>query len=132
MEKVQVCLRLMSDKNSPEQIFANLGVPADHSWRKGDRRGRTSLVERENGYEFRSDQPSEMSLEEQASVLLCRLDPIAKKIRALGCDQVQLACVVYSSSVPSIHFPSSVVEKLGFLGASIDVDLYVAEGNWLE
>jgi hypothetical protein len=132
MGKMHVCLRLMSGEKSPEQIFVELGVPADNSWRKGDRRGKTTLVEKENGYEFHSDRPGEIPLEEQADFLLCRLDPIAEKIRALGCDHVQLTCIVYASQVPSIHFSSSAIERLSRLGASIDVDLYVAEGNWEE
>jgi Domain of unknown function (DUF4279) len=132
MGKMHVYLRLMSGEKSPEQIFAELGVPADNSWRKGERRKRTNLVEEENGYEFHSNQPDEVSLEEQAYVLLCRLDPIAEKIRALGCDHVQLTCIVYASQMPSIHFSSSAIAKLSQLGASIDVDMYVAEGNWVE
>ena len=132
MGKVHVSLRLMSDAKSPDQIFVELGVPADNSWRKGDRRGKTSLIEKENGYEFRSDQPGDISLEEQVHSLLHRLAPIASKIRAIGCEDVQLTCVVYALRMPSINFSSSAIDILSRLGASIDVDLYVEEGNWEE
>ena len=120
----------MSEHKSPEQIGEELGVPADKSWHKGDHRPKTGLLEKENGYEFQATPAMDVSLEEQTDALLRRLDPIAEKIRALRCDHVQLTCVVYASEVPSIHFPSSVIERLSRLGASIDVDLYIAEGNW--
>lgn len=132
MGKTFVSMRLTSDEKSPEQIFAALGVPADKSWRKGDRRENTILIEKENGYEFRSNEPGEMAIEEQTCALLCRLDPIAEKIRTLRCDHVQLTCVVYSLAVPSVHFSASLIEKISRLGASIDIDLYITEGNWVE
>ena len=132
MVKTYVSLRLMSSSKSPEQMFLELEVPADHSWRKGERRKKASVVARENGYEFRLDQPGEMSLEEQTDLLLARVDPISDRIRTLGCDVVQLACVLYASQMPAICFSSSVIAKLARLSASIDVDLYVEEGNWAE
>ena len=132
MQKTHVSLRLTSDNKSPEQLFAELGVPAEKSWRKGDRREKTALIEQENGYEFRADPLEGMSFEDQADVLLRRLDPIAEKIRGLGCDHVQLTCVVYASRVPAIHFSRSALEKMSRFGASLDVDLYLAEGNWDE
>jgi Domain of unknown function (DUF4279) len=132
MGKVHVSLRLLSGEKSPDQIFVELGVPADNSWRTGERRGKTSLIEKENGYEFRSGQPGDISLEEQVHSLLHRLEPIASKVRSIGCEVVQLTCVVYASRMPSIHFSSSAIEMLDRLGASIDVDLYVEEGNWEE
>lgn len=130
MEKTYVSLRLTSDQKSPEQIGEELGVPADQSWHKGDRRRKTNLIEKENGYEFRTAPATDVSLEAQIDTLLHRLAPIIEKIRTLQCDHVQLTCAVYASEVPSIHFPPSVIEKLNQLGASIDIDLYIAEGNW--
>jgi hypothetical protein len=127
MTKTRVSLRLISGETSPEQMFIALEVAADHTWHRGERRPRTALVETNNGYEFVSDGSGELSIEEQASSLLCRLDPVADRIRALGCDAVQLTCVVYAAQVPAICFSSSVIEKLGRLGGSIDVDLYIVE-----
>lgn len=132
MKKTCVSLRLMSDQKSPEQIGEELGVPADNSWYKGARRKGTALVEKENGYEFQALLATDAPIEEQVDVLLLRLDPIIEKIRALRCDRVQLTCIVYASEVPSIRFPPSAIEILGRMGASIDVDLYIAEGNWAE
>ncbi|WP_437575487.1 DUF4279 domain-containing protein [Sorangium sp. So ce887] len=132
MKKTCVSLRLMSDQMSPEQIGEELGAPADNSWHKGARRKETGLIEKENGYEFQALLDTDAPLEEQIDILLRRLDPIIEKIRALRCDHVQLTCAVYASEVPSIWFPPSVIERLGRMGASIDVDLYIAEGNWAE
>ena len=129
--KTLVSLRLTSETKSPEQIFAELGVPAQKTWRKGERRGKTSILERNNGYEFTGPADESMSLEERAGALMDRLGPIIEAIRRSGCDNVELACVVYASTVPAINFPPSVIDTLSRLGASIDVDLYVAEANWM-
>jgi hypothetical protein len=131
MEKALVSLRLTGDSKLPAQLFAELGVHPDKTWRKGDPRGGTTLVEQENGCEFRAH-PSGASLEEQADSLLRRLGPIAEKIHELQCEHVQLTCIVYAAQVPAIHFSRSTLEKLSHLGASLDVDLYIAEGNWTE
>jgi hypothetical protein len=131
MTRAFVSLRLMSGTKSPEQLFTELGVPADKIWHKGDRRGRTSLIEQENGYEFTSADEN-ISLEEQVGALTDRLAPIVDTIRRSGCEHVQLTCALYATTMPPIHFPASVVDTLGRLGASIDIDLYVAEANWME
>jgi hypothetical protein len=95
------------------------------SWRRGDRRAGSSVVERENGYEFLAKGQPEASIDEQATALLARLEPIVERIPLGAYDFVQLTCVVYSASPPAINFSAEVVAKLGRLGASIDVDLYL-------
>jgi hypothetical protein len=132
MQRMQVSLRLTSGLMSPEQMSEELGIVADRIWRKGERRGATNIVEKENGCEFRAATATGESLEEQADILLRRLNPIADKVRAMRCDDVQLTCAMYASEVPALHFSAATIQALSRLGASIDVDLYVSEGNWSE
>jgi hypothetical protein len=119
----------MSDDKTPEQLSAALGIPADRSWRKGERRSEVSPISKEHGYEFRAGPPDGASLEEQVSIVLARTEAAAERIGAMQGVSVELSCAVYSERVPAIHFTSSMIEKLHRLRAAIDVDLYIAEGN---
>jgi hypothetical protein len=125
--EIVISLRLGSRTKAPEIFLAELGMPADKSWRLGDRRGNTRLTERENGYEFIAEANPNASIDEQAAALLVRLDPVLDRIAQNAYDFVQLVCVVYSPSPPALNFPSDVIRKLGQIGASIDVDMYLVE-----
>jgi hypothetical protein len=132
MGKMYVSLRLTSNSKSPEQFFSELGVVAEKSWRKGDIRKKTRIVEKENGYEFVAVYARDATFDEMVSGLLARLEPISGKIRTLACDHVQLTCAVYSKEAPAIQFSPLVIEDLSRMGASIDIDLYIADANWAE
>jgi len=54
----------------------------------------------------------------------------ADRIRALSENEtVELSCVVYASTPPSLNFDKSVIQQVYQLGASLDIDLYITDGG---
>ena len=117
----------MSLEQSPEQIAASVGMRPDRTWTMGARRGDSLLIEKENGCEYASHLPPESALDDHVHALLSRVQPIAKNIAQLGCDCVQLTCIIYSADAPYVGFSRETISALHELGASIDVDLYIVE-----
>jgi hypothetical protein len=86
----------------------------------------TTIQEKLNGWILNSGREKTVSLEEQIRALLDRLEPIKEKIRdALAEDIVEVSCVIYAGSVPALNFDSRVVTDISYLGASLDIDLYL-------
>ena len=111
---------------TPELLDAQLGIRCDSSWRKGDRRGRTLIIEKENGWSLDSGLPESESLENHCRALLERLSGHYAEIRKVSeSDSVELSCVLYSDSPPALNFERSVMEAVSLLGASLDIDLYI-------
>jgi hypothetical protein len=62
--------------------------------------------------------------------LLGRLLVHADRIRVLSENEtVELSCVVYASTPPSLNFEKSVIQQVCQLGASLDIDLYITDGG---
>jgi hypothetical protein len=124
--EVMVRLKITSEVHPPEFISEALGMPCDRSWRIGDFRSMTTIQEKLNGWILNSGREKTVSLEEQIRALLDRLEPIKEKIRdALAEDIVEVSCVIYAGSVPALNFDSRVVTDISYLGASLDIDLYL-------
>lgn len=125
-DEVIVRLKIVSDLRTPEEITEALGVECSKSWRKGDKRANTVIVEKHNGWLLDSALPRSAPLESHIDSLLKRLSPHVEKIKKLSRnDDVELSCVVYASSPPPLNFPKPMIHQLGEMGASLDVDLYV-------
>lgn len=130
-DETTVRLKITSASRTPEQISEATGLTCDRSWRIGEKRGKTTIVERSNGWVLNSTLPKSASLEAHIEELLGRLLARADKIRALSeHDTVELSCVVYAILPPALNFDKSVIQRLAQLGASLDVDLYLTgDGN---
>src|SRR5438552_16187438 len=125
-----VRLKITSISRTPEQISEAAGLTCDRSWRIGDKRGKTIIVERTNGWVLNSGLAKSASLEAHIEELLERLIAHADKIRTLSeQESVELSCVVYAASPPALNFNKSVIRQLGQLGVSLDVDLYLSGGE---
>lgn len=121
-----VRLKTFSVSLTPEQITEAIGLPCDRSWRIGDKRGKTIIIEKENGWILNSSLSLEASLDAHVENLLSRLTPIADKIRKFSeQNRVEFSCVVYADSPPALNFTESVIFQLAQLGASLDIDLFL-------
>jgi Domain of unknown function (DUF4279) len=129
MKKTIISLRLMSESLKPEQLAVGMVATIDASWRKGERRGKTALPHAENGVEFRSLADGSGDIEDQLHLLMERIRPDAERIRGLGCDSVQLSIAVYDPSPPGYCLEPALIELLGYLGASIDIDQYLVDDD---
>lgn len=127
MKRTLVSLRLMSDTLEPEFLAAGLSTTVDARWRKGDQRANELLTHAENGVEIQAPGGGKGDLDEQLGLLMERVRPDVEHIRGLGCDSVQLAVIVYDSRPAGYHFDPEMIELLGRMGASIDVDQYLVD-----
>ena len=125
-----VRLKIISNRQTPEQITDTVGLTCDKSWRIGDKRGKTIIVEKNNGWVLNSSLPKSASLEAHVENLLERLSPCAAKIQMFAeHDDVEFSCVIYAATPPALNFSKVVVQNISLLGASLDVDLYLNDSN---
>ena len=125
-----VRLRITSLSRTPEQVTEATGIPCDSSWRIGDKRAKTVIEEKKNGWVLNSALPRSESLETHVERLLERLAPHLDKIRRFSQeDSVELSCVVYAAEPPALNFSRSVIDRLSRLGASLDIDLYLMDDD---
>ena len=125
-DEIIVRLKVTSASRTPEQISDATGILCDHSWRIGEKRGKTILVEKTNGWVLNSKMPKNAPLEAHIEELLGRLLVHANRIRALSEQEtVEFSCVIYASAPPSLNFKKSVIQRVCQLGASLDMDLFL-------
>ena len=125
-DEIIVRSKVTSASRTPEQISDATGILCDHSWRIGEKRGKTILVEKTNGWVLNSKMPKNAPLEAHIEELLGRLLVHANRIRALSEQEtVEFSCVIYASAPPSLNFNKSVIQRVCQLGASLDMDLFL-------
>jgi len=125
-DEIIVRLKVTSASRTPEQISDATGILCDHSWRIGEKRRKTILVEKTNGWVLNSKMPKNAPLEAHIEELLGRLIVRADRIRALSEQEtVEFSCVIYASAPPSLNFNKSVIQRVCQLGASLDMDLFL-------
>jgi len=73
ISEIFVRLKISSVIRTPEQISDVTGFQCDHSWRIGEKRGKTIIVEKTNGWVLNSKMPQNASLEAHIQELLGRL-----------------------------------------------------------
>ena len=123
-----VRLRILSSTHTPEALTRHIGVECERSWRVGDKRGKTHILEPMNGWLLSSGLIETASLDEHIQKLLERIIPLADRIATLpGETTVEISCAIYAESPPALSFSSSIVEQMAKLRASLDVDLYIME-----
>ena len=124
-DEIIVRLKVTSTRLTPEQITDAVGILCDHAWRIGEKRGKTIIVEKTNGWVLNSKMPKNAPLESHIEELLGRLVVHADRIRALSEQEtVEVSCVIYALSPPALNFDKSVIQRIFQLGASVDIDLY--------
>ena len=125
-DEIIVRSKVTSASRTPEQISDATGILCDHSWRIGEKRRKTILVEKTNGWVLNSKMPKNAPLEAHIEELLGRLLVHADRIRALSEQEtVEFSCVIYASAPPSLNFNKSVIQRVCQLGASLDMDLFL-------
>jgi hypothetical protein len=130
-ETIIVRLKILSVIHTPDQITSITGMRCDRSWLVGDKRGKTTIVEKCNGWILNSKLPKDACLVDHVENVLEQAAPVASMIRTLAENaEVELSCVIYSFSPPALNFKSEVIERINSLGASLDIDLYRLEDKY--
>jgi len=126
MEETIVRLKLRSRIYSPEKLVELSGLNCQRSWRIGERRGKSGIVEEDNGCVVESGLPKSATLDEHMAALLAVLAPCTAQLRSLSeHTDIELSCVVYGKTVPALNFSRKTIDQIAGLGASLDIDLYV-------
>lgn len=127
-----VRLMVISESVSPEQISRQLGVRGDETWRIGDKRKNTDILEKENGWGLHSKKESTMNLEDHIENIRDLIKGFESNFKilsdALDCE-VQLSCVVYFKDEPPLLFEKEVINWLNSIAASLDIDLYLSRDD---
>jgi len=125
-EKNIVRLKIISSRQTAQQITETIGLACDRSWSIGDRRGKTGYIHKNYGWVLNSNLPESTGLEEHVKKLLERLSPYEDKIRMVAeLECVEFSCVIYAPESPALNFSKEVVGKISNFGAGLDVDLYL-------
>ena len=141
--KSYAILRISSETLTPAQITSLVGLEADESWTKGERRityesyKGPPIYEKVNLWRVQSTLAREEPIEAHVSDLIDRIAPFAQEIRALADEnEVTFTCVIYADSEddynPEVYLPSSAIDFLSTLRANFWVDFYLlpdAEGH---
>jgi hypothetical protein len=129
-EQTIVRLKILSVAHTPEQITGITGLQCDRSWLIGDKRRETAIVEKCNGWILNSDLSKDASLDAHIENILGQVSSVAERIRKLSEQaEIELSCVIYSSTPPALNFEKSVIVRLNALGSSLDIDLYPLEAS---
>jgi hypothetical protein len=124
--RVFVSMDVESERMTSEQIAEMIGLEADRSWRIGDKRGRSQILETTNGWSVSSGLDEGANLDDHIAALLKRVQPVAGGIARLsGQVSVEISCAVYAVRPPALAFPPRVVQQLADLKTGLDIDLYI-------
>ncbi len=124
--KCFVRLKITSKILSPEEINTSLNIQCDKSWKVGDKRGKSNIIERNNGWILNSGMDEKLDLELHISALLDRLSNSKEKIKSITkhCT-VDFSCALYSKELPALYFDKRIINSISELNANFDIDLYL-------
>jgi Domain of unknown function (DUF4279) len=108
-------------------LTAFLGVTPTKTWKSGDKRFGTQLVERECGWSFDAPGVSAWDVSEELSRFLAQFGAAVEKIR-IAQDSFALSAVVavvvyVSDQTPAIAIPAVLMKEMLALNATLDIDL---------
>jgi hypothetical protein len=123
-----VRLAAFSETISPEELRDYIGIAGAETWRVGDKRAETEILEKENGWSLSSLVDSDSELEDHVyqimEVMKGHEDKFNNLSKKSGCE-IQLSCVVYDGGTPALFFESEIISWIASIGASLDIDLYI-------
>lgn len=125
-DEIYVRLLVTSTKRTAEELTSLIGLQCDRSWSIGDKRGKSQILERCNGWELRSHLDSKQSLDSHILSLLDRLKPYEQGVReAAKSDKAVFSCVIYDDEGrPALYFDNQLVRRIASLGVDFDIDVY--------
>ncbi len=125
-------LGIFSDIIPPDKISEIVGIKPDKSYLKGERRGKTKIQQKENGWIIYSKVGRNAPLQDHINNLIERIENHTDQIANIAKNQdveVELGCTVWSDDRPPLYFTKEQISILNKICAGIDIDLYmIAEG----
>jgi hypothetical protein len=125
-QEIYVRLIFTSSIRDPAQIIQSIGLQYDKSWRKGDKRSNSMIVECDHGCEIDSKSPKGSSIEQHMENLLQRVEAFTEKLSSLPEDiSIEMSCSVYADEIPTLSLSRTLIKRISEINASLDIDLYV-------
>jgi hypothetical protein len=127
-----VRLIIADEACSPEEITRRTGLQPTKTWQRGEQRLKTSLVEKENGWELKSPLPKVAALLQHVDYILSTIEPCRSQLTEFTRNHESvLACAVYfDEQMPELYLDRGVIARLADLNVSVDIDLYdIAEAQ---
>ena len=123
-------LMIVSTHYAPADISKAIGLEPDRSWRIGDRKGKSAMTQKANGWVLAAGDSRSIPLDFQIASLLERLRPVSRRVREMSTQaRVVFACVIYTQERPTLAFSNAVISEIAALGASFEIDLYWVADN---
>lgn len=137
LDTAKAKLTIVSRTLPPEEISRRIGLPWDEARRIGDSKGRSGQTWGENVwwmYETSDGQeggrPIDLKLDECLKRLQERLSSALQAIHALAeTETVELGLYMLAQTVPPIHIGTPTLDFIHHLGAELDVDVVLYEGD---
>ena len=122
--KIFIRVSVYSTQMTLDQLVQNVDCQPTRVWSVGTLRGKTQIVEKNNGLMIESEYCDDLDaiLNQFLKTLKInedRLDSVLDKVGIL------LRCIVYSESTPPIYFSSDTISCISRLNADFDIDLYL-------
>ena len=125
-----VRLVISSKSLTPDQISKKLGLSHDDSWKIGETRNNTSILETDNGLIIKSKKDKNSDLETHIIYLMELTENCKNNLEDFSkipdCS-VQVACAIYYSEEPPLSLEKEIINWISSIGASLDIDLYPIE-----
>lgn len=121
---LRLSLKVRKTELAPEELTRLIGVPPDHSGKKGTM-APSGIARRANYWVLRSGAPEMLAeVEDHWAALEPRCVPLADRLKSLsGKAEVVLLCwIEMSDYIPPLIFPSSMLVFAANAGAIIEVD----------
>lgn len=129
--KAYVRIRMRSKLLEAREISERVGLQPTRSWAAGSRRGTSSIIELDNGWQLDSTLPPTSPIEEHLALLLQKTKAVASKIADLsdsGSAEVEVLCDIYAQAVPSLYVEKDIILAVANLHACLDFDVVLVEG----
>ncbi len=119
-------ISVVSERRSPEEISALLGLRPDRTWKIGDTRAKTDILERTHGWVINSRLNNVgFDVETHLDDLLLRVKSTAEKFALLPeGDWVTVHLAIYSGSRILMSFEPHIPRLISLLDAQFDVEVY--------
>jgi hypothetical protein len=120
---------IFSETITPDRISEIVGIKPDKIYIKGDRRGKSSIKQKENGWiiysRIRRDSPLQDHISDLFERIYNKTDEIAEITKQPN-TEVELGCTVWSSDRPPLYFTKEQISIISKIQASLDIDLYLS------
>ena len=119
-------IRITSNVHSGEDIARRVSHIPTRTWLIGDKRPKTAISEKSNGWEVVKEFDGVDDLNECLVSMKADLTRCTSEFASLSdTSHLLLSCSIYADETPSLYISSEVVAWISEIGADFDIDLYL-------